>query len=106
MVENQRQQKPNKAMWLSVIPGLGQLYNKQIVKGGVLLVVFFLELLEIVVLGIPALTGLYSLGSVPMQDHSLFMLIKGAMQLITLVLFGIFHLVAMRDAKLVAHQMN
>ncbi|XHE18427.1 DUF5683 domain-containing protein [Streptococcus dysgalactiae] len=39
MVDNQRQQKPNKAMWLSVIPGLGQLYNKQIVKGGVLLVV-------------------------------------------------------------------
>ncbi|HEP3699059.1 TPA: sugar ABC transporter permease [Streptococcus pyogenes] len=106
MVDNQRQQKPNKAMWLSVIPGLGQLYNKQIVKSGVLLVVFFLELLEIVVLGIPALTGFYSLGSVPMQDHSLFMLIKGAMQLITLVLFGIFHLVAMRDAKLVAHQMN
>lgn len=77
MVDNQRQQKPNKAMWLSVIPGLGQLYNKQIVKGGILLVVFLLELLEIVVLGIPALTGLYSLGSVPMQDHSLFMLIKG-----------------------------
>lgn len=106
MVDNQRQQKPNKAMWLSVIPGLGQLYNKQIVKGGILLVVFLLELLEIVVLGIPALTGLYSLGSVPMQDHSLFMLIKGAMQLIILALFVIFHLVAMRDAKLVARQMN
>lgn len=61
MVDNQRQQKPNKAMWLSVILYLGQLYNKQIVKGGILLVVFLLELLEIVVLGIPALTGLYSL---------------------------------------------
>lgn len=40
MVENQRQQKPNKAMWLSVIPGLGQLYNKQIVKGGSLISCF------------------------------------------------------------------
>lgn len=28
MVDNQRQQKPNKAMWLSVIPGLEQLYEK------------------------------------------------------------------------------
>ncbi|MGT2932769.1 carbohydrate ABC transporter permease [Streptococcus catagoni] len=106
MLGKKRKQNPYQAMWLSLIPGLGQLYNRQKVKGIALLALFLLEVLEILLWGFPALHGLYSLGSTPMEDHSLFLLIKGAMQLILLALFVIFHLVAMRDAKIVARQIN
>ncbi|HEK9673513.1 TPA: sugar ABC transporter permease, partial [Streptococcus equi subsp. equi] len=106
MLKNEKMKNPQKAMWLSIIPGLGQLYNTQKVKGFILLLVFLGELLEAFFVGIPALAGLYSLGSVPMEDHSLFLLIKGAMQLILFALFLIFHLAAMRDARLVAREIN
>ncbi|HEL0781182.1 TPA: sugar ABC transporter permease [Streptococcus equi subsp. zooepidemicus] len=106
MLKNEKMKNPQKAMWLSIIPGLGQFYNTQKVKGFILLLVFLGELLEAFFVGIPALAGLYSLGSVPMEDHSLFLLIKGAMQLILFALFLIFHLAAMRDARLVAREIN
>ncbi|MGT2807971.1 sugar ABC transporter permease [Streptococcus iniae] len=106
MGTERNQKNPNKAMLLSIIPGLGQLYNQQRVKGLILLIVFLAEVLELYFLGIPALIGLYTLGKIPMQDHSLFLLIKGAMQLLIMVLFVFIHLLAMRDAKSVARDSN
>lgn len=103
--ENQKQ-NPQKAMWLSLIPGLGQFYNGQKAKGGILLAVFLLEIVVLIVFGIPAMVGLFTLGSTPVVDHSLFLLIKGSIQLIVFVLMGIFHVVSMRDAKHTAELLN
>lgn len=52
MLKNEKMKNPQKAMWLSIIPGLGQLYNTQKVKGFILLLVFLGELLEAFFVGI------------------------------------------------------
>lgn len=98
MTDAKQQHSPQKAMWLSLVLGLGQLYNGQKAKGLILLGIFALEILEIVTFGIPAIQGLITLGSTPVVDHSLFMLIKGSMQLIAFVIMAIIHVAAMRDA--------
>lgn len=90
-----------KAMWLSLIPGLGQFYNQQKLKGLFLFVGFLLEIIEIVTFGIPAIQGLITLGTTPMKDHSLFLLIEGAIQLIAIILFIFYHAICMADAKIV-----
>lgn len=94
------------AMLLSIIPGLGQFYNGQIIKGVCFLLVFILEIYEILSFGIPSLVNLVTLGDTPMQDHSLFMLIKGAIQLIALILMVVFHIINIIDAKKTASLIN
>lgn len=101
-----KKQNPQLAMWLSLVLGLGQLYNKQRTKGLILLAVFLLEVIEIVTFGIPAITGLITLGETPVVDHSLFLLIKGSMQLIIFVVMFIIHAVCMKDAKDTANLIN
>ncbi|WP_044748747.1 carbohydrate ABC transporter permease [Bacillus alveayuensis] len=73
---------------LSVIPGLGQFYNRQYVKG----ILFFLlaasffvvfgDLLDI------GLWGIVTLGTQVGRDHSIFLLIQGILSLIVVV-FGL-----------------
>lgn len=93
-------------MWLSLVLGLGQLYNKQRAKGFILLAVFLLEVIEIITFGIPAIAGLITLGDTPVVDHSLFLLIKGSMQIIIFVVMAIIHIVCMKDAKDTANLIN
>lgn len=104
--EHSQQQNPYLAMWLSLIPGLGQLYNKQYTKGCILLAVFVLEMVEVIAFGISAMEGLISLGHTPVVDHSLFLLIKGSIQLIVFAIMLIIHIVCMRDAKVTASLIN
>lgn len=106
MSQKKQLKNPTLAMWLSIIPGLGQFYNGQKVKAGLLLGVFLLEIVELVTFGIPAMVGLITLGSTPVIDHSLFLLIKGSMQLIIFVLMAIIHAVSMSDAKNTARLIN
>lgn len=106
MSESTHKRNPNLAMLLGIIPGLGQLYNKQKVKGLLLLVVFAIEIIEWVTFGIPSIVGLITLGDKPVIDHSLFLLIKGSMQLIISVVMVFIHLASMRDAKLTAESLN
>lgn len=87
-----------KALILSIIPGLGQLYNKQLLKGASFLIMsaafvyVFYDLLNI------GLWGLVTLGEIPFEDHSIFLLVYGILALIVLV-FGIgFYLFNLRDA--------
>ncbi|MHC5228595.1 carbohydrate ABC transporter permease [Enterococcus sp. LJL99] len=93
-------------MLLSCIPGLGQLYNKQMIKGLIFLAVTALFILEMILFGGQALIGLITLGSVPMEDNSLFLLIEGTLQVIITVIFLIFMLLNIRDAKKVAQAIN
>ncbi|WP_369902841.1 carbohydrate ABC transporter permease [Bacillus manliponensis] len=72
----------------SVIPGMGQLYNKQYVKGILFLlltgafVVAFKDLLNI------GLWGIVTLGTEVPRDHSIFLLVKGILALIVIA-FGL-----------------
>jgi arabinogalactan oligomer/maltooligosaccharide transport system permease protein len=87
-----------KALILSIIPGLGQIYNKQTLKGVSFLVLsaafiyVFIDLLNI------GLWGLVTLGEIPQIDHSVFLLVYGILAIIVLV-FGLgFYLFNLRDA--------
>jgi arabinogalactan oligomer / maltooligosaccharide transport system permease protein len=87
-----------KALTLSIIPGLGQFYNKQFVKGAAFLIMsaaFFYVFKDLLDIG---LWGLITLGEIPMEDHSVFLLVYGILAIIVLV-FGIgFYLFNLRDA--------
>jgi len=87
-----------KALILSIIPGLGQLYNKQYLKGAFFLIMtaaFFYVFYDLLNIG---LWGIVTLGEIPFTDHSIFLLVYGILALIVLV-FGIgFYLFNLRDA--------
>lgn len=106
MIDKGKTKNPNLAMFLSIIPGLGQLYNKQVIKGGFFLTIFLLEIVEIFTFGIRAINDLITLGSTPMEDHSLFMLIEGAIQILVFILMFLLHAVSMADAKHTAQLIN
>ncbi|KUP29250.1 maltodextrin ABC transporter permease MdxF [Bacillus halotolerans] len=88
-----------KAGLLSVIPGLGQMANQQFSKGILFLAITGLFVFELCIFGIQALTGLMTLGSVPGEDHSLFMLIEGTLQLIVTVIFLMFYIFNIFDSR-------
>ncbi|MBV5122104.1 maltodextrin ABC transporter permease MdxF [Bacillus halotolerans] len=88
-----------KAGLLSVIPGLGQMANQQFSKGILFLAITGLFVFELCVFGIQVLTGLMTLGSVPGEDHSLFMLIEGTLQLIVTLIFLMFYIFNIFDSR-------
>ncbi|MCY7877182.1 maltodextrin ABC transporter permease MdxF [Bacillus spizizenii] len=88
-----------KAGLLSIIPGLGQIANQQFSKGILFLAITGLFAFELCVFGIQALTGLITLGSVPGEDHSLFMLIEGTLQLIVTLIFLMFYIFNIHDSR-------
>jgi arabinogalactan oligomer / maltooligosaccharide transport system permease protein len=83
---------------LSIIPGLGQLYNKQNLKGIAFLILtgaFFGVFSDLLNMG---LWGLFTLGEQTPRDHSIFLMVEGILALIVL-LFGIgFYLFNLNDA--------
>ncbi|MFS0784302.1 ABC transporter permease subunit [Bacillus sp. 1P06AnD] len=97
-----RQIQPRKAMLLSLIPGLGQFYNRQAFKGAVFLIIAALFVAEMAAYGWNAVEGLITLGSIPIQDNSLYLMIEGGLQLIIMVIFIGFYIINMADAKKVA----
>jgi arabinogalactan oligomer/maltooligosaccharide transport system permease protein len=78
--------KRKTALFLSIIPGLGQLYNRQFSKGFALLVLtlsFFVIFEDILNIG---LWGIVTLGVQVPRDHSIFLLVKGIIALLVLAL--------------------
>ena len=76
------------AATLSIIPGIGQLYNKQYVKGIIFLVLtcsFFVAFDDLLNIG---LWGIVTLVTEVRRDHSIFLLVKGILALIVIV-FGL-----------------
>lgn len=92
----------NKATLASIIPGGGQFLNKQVLKGVIFLVIFALYILHLFSFGFDACNGLVTLGVTPREDHSLFLLIEGVLELLITVIFIIFYAVQMWDARNVA----
>lgn len=81
------------AALLSIIPGFGQFYNKQFVKGFIFLILamsFGFTFYDVLPVGF---WGLFTLGEIPRLDHSVFLLIDGIIALIiTIMGLGIFAL--------------
>ena len=100
------EQNPKKAMGLSLIPGLGQIYNKQKAKGAIFLAVTALFLVYFLGSGAGELAKLVTLGTVRGQDNSLFILIRGAFHLIITVVYFLFYALNIRDAGTVAKRIN
>ncbi|WP_246367156.1 carbohydrate ABC transporter permease [Paraliobacillus salinarum] len=92
-------QRRNRATLLSIIPGLGQLYNKRFLKGILLMVVtisFLITTWNYIDIGI---WGLFTLGTIPREHHSIQLLIQGFISLIILA-FGIaIYVYNLRDAR-------
>ncbi|WP_130859003.1 sugar ABC transporter permease [Gracilibacillus phocaeensis] len=91
------------ATLLSIIPGVGQLYNKRYIKGSVFIVLtisFFIVFYDILNMGY---WGLFTLGEIPAIDDSRVLLSQGIIALIITsfaITFYIANLIdANRDAK-------
>ena len=93
-------------MWLSLIPGLGQIYNKQKTKGYIFLAVTVLFLAYFLGIGAGELAKLVTLGTVRGQDNSLFILIRGAFHLIITIVYFLFYALNIKDAGTVAKRIN
>lgn len=101
-----------KAAWLSgLCMGLGQLYNRQIVKGLLFLLAEALGVYFIVTRLFANLLGLITLGDTPAHlekvgrlyknvpgDHSIFIMIYGLVAFLFLALFVTFYVLNVRDA--------
>lgn len=83
---------------LSIIPGGGQFKNGQKFKAGLFFAAFLIFLVEMFLFGGQALYNFVTLGSVPMEDNSLFLLIEGTLQVIVTVIFIIFWVLNIKDA--------
>lgn len=81
---------------------MGQFYNGQTLKGIVFLGVFLLFIAELIGFGIGALEGFITLGTTPREDHSLFLLIEGVLQILITVVFLVFYAAQIYDANKVA----
>ena len=99
-------QNPKIAMLLSIFPGLGQLYNKQIIKGITFIVLTLIFIFEFLTFGQKAIQGFITLGTVPKEDHSLFLMIAGTLQIIITAIFLIFWAFNLIDARKIAKRWN
>lgn len=96
---------PKLAAALSILPGLGQLYNKRYIKAGVLFILFisffavFYNFLNI------GFWGLFTLGEIPRVDDSRILLAQGIISLLVIVIAIVFYTAniidAYKDAKLI-----
>ena len=80
-----------KAALFSIIPGFGQFFNKQYIKGIIFLVLtisFFIAFADMLNIGF---WGLFTLGEIPQLDHSIILLIDGILTLlVTVIGLGIY----------------
>lgn len=105
-MEKQPEKNATLAMLLSIIPGGGQFYNKQAIKGSVFLAMVCLFLYQMQTFGIEALRGFITLGETPREDHSLFLMIIGTLQIIICIVFAVFWVFNIFDAKRIANLWN
>ncbi|WP_270659958.1 carbohydrate ABC transporter permease [Enterococcus thailandicus] len=92
----------NKVTLFSLIPGFGQLANGQKAKGIAFFSIFLIFVIQMILGGFQSLVGLVTLGSIPIEDHSLFILIEGTLQLIITIIFFLFYGLNFYDARRVA----
>ncbi|GAA3720119.1 sugar ABC transporter permease [Salinicoccus jeotgali] len=98
-------QNPKLAAALSILPGLGQLYNKRYAKAGglfILFISFFAVFYNFLNIGF---WGLFTLGEIPRVDDSRILLAQGIISLLVVVIAITFYIAniidAYKDAKLI-----
>ncbi|WP_444683924.1 ABC transporter permease subunit [Alkalicoccus luteus] len=89
---------PTLAALLSIIPGLGQAYNKRFIKGAALFILFAAFVIAAVDFMSNGLQGLITLGEVPREDDSRVFLSNGIISLILLTFFIAFYALNIQDA--------
>lgn len=98
----EQQKEIQKTTRLAFVPGLGQFRNQQHFKAGVFIGLFLLAVGELLVFGLDAFNGLITLGSTPREDHSLFLLIEGTLQVLVTLILLIIYALGIYDANRVA----
>lgn len=103
-----KKNKIKKSMLMSALfMGLGQMYNKFFLKGIFFFLIEILFFLNINIF-IERLNGLYTLGEVAQKmqgfkviqgDHSIYMMVEGAITLVLLIIFILIYLANIFDAK-------
>ncbi|WP_017470500.1 sugar ABC transporter permease [Amphibacillus jilinensis] len=96
---NSSNHNPTFAMLLSIIPGLGQLYNKRYVKGATIFILFAAFAIVMYDFMSSGLQGLITLGEVERADDSRIFLSEGILSLIFLTFFLIFYFINIQDAR-------
>lgn len=91
--------RPKLAIVLSLIPGLGQLYNRRFIKGPVFFILFFLSFITLYDFMREGYWGLITLGEVPGQDDSRILLSQGIMTIILTVFYLTFYILNIIDAR-------
>ncbi|MBU5595489.1 ABC transporter permease subunit [Amphibacillus sp. MSJ-3] len=89
---------PTIALLLSLIPGLGQVYNKRYIKGAVIFVLFTAFLIVMYDYMSTGLQGLITLGEIEREHDSRVFLSQGILSLIFLTFFITFYLLNIQDA--------
>lgn len=88
-----------KLIGTALIPGIGQFYNGQKIKGSIFLGISAIFWGEVIFWGANSLTNIITLGKVPFQDNSLFYLIEGAIQIIIILVFISFWIISLIDVR-------
>ncbi|WP_010632782.1 sugar ABC transporter permease [Sporolactobacillus vineae] len=88
-----------KAGILSIIPGLGQFYNKQPLKGIIFMSINILFIIELLTFGISSIQNFLTLGTVPIRDNSMFFLVEGTLQIIILFIYLVVWILNIIDAR-------
>ncbi|WP_245832982.1 sugar ABC transporter permease [Oceanobacillus timonensis] len=93
---------PRTATLLAIVPGLGQIYNKQYLKG----VLFFFITLAFITVFYDILNigywGLVTLGTLPEVDDSRVLLAQGILAMIVTVFAILFYVLQIKDARKIA----
>ncbi|WP_416151303.1 ABC transporter permease subunit [Salipaludibacillus sp. HK11] len=89
---------PTVAALLSIIPGIGQAYNRRFLKGAVLFILFAAFVIAMIDFISTGLQGLVTLGEVPRVDDSRVFLSNGILSLIFTIFFITFYTLNIQDA--------
>nr|WP_279391522.1 sugar ABC transporter permease [Mammaliicoccus sciuri] len=97
---------PKLAVILSIIPGIGQFYNKRYIKGSIF-IVFFISFISVFYQFMNiGFWGLFTLGTVPKLDDSRVLLAQGIISLLLIAFAITLYIVNIIDAYRNADQYN
>ncbi|MGG1879838.1 sugar ABC transporter permease [Paenibacillus cisolokensis] len=94
----QQKHRPALAAALSIIPGIGQLYNRRFIKGSLFFLLsaaLLIALYDFLNIGF---WGIYTLGTIPMVDDSRALLVQGLLSVILVVFLLLFYAYNLVDA--------
>lgn len=98
MNEKSQTSHAKKAALLAIVPGVGQFYNHQKIKGALFLFCFIMYLFVFKDLFNMGIWGILTLGTEVPRDNSIFLLAQGLIALIIISFGMLFYYLSIRDA--------